>query len=179
MKTRPVLSFGSLYLSFLVGVLPVHAQERQETWFTVSDTHLDAMRGGFDVGGGLMVSLGISMVTYINGQLVTETAIAPTQLHQLNTEQASNLQEQLGTLNVVQNGPGNRWGNYQSPSNGDAVVHQLAGKGPGTVIQNSLNNQHIQNYTVLDVSSNASSLMQSNHWQHTLRDSLSSSGGLR
>lgn len=204
MKACHVWSVSSIAMGFMLSAMPLHAQEmelvhaavspsraantlvstaqREETWFTVPDALLDQMRGGFDVGGGLVLSLGISMVTYINGQLVTETVIAPMQLDQLNqlsSEQATQLKDQISSLTVIQNGPGNRWGNYQSPNDGSAAVHQVSGVGLGTVIQNSLDNQNIQNLTVLDINTNALGLMRSNNWQNTLRDSLSSAGGVR
>lgn len=204
MKACHVWSVSSLAMGLMLSAMPLHAQEmergeasvlpssaanpamstaaREETWLAVPDAQLDQLRGGFDVGGGLVLSLGISMVTYINGRLVTETAISPMQLDQLSnlsTEQVAQLKEKITSLTVVQNGPGNRWGNYQSPSDGSAAVHQVSGVGPGTVIQNSLDNQNIQNLTVLDINTNAAGLMRSNHWQNTLSDSLGSVGGVR
>lgn len=144
---------------------------------TVADAQLDRMRGGFDVGGGLMVSLGIQQATYINGQLLTQTSIPLTQLSQLNSAQAAVLRERLSALTVVQNGPGNRWGNIQSPSDGSALVTDVAGAGLGSVIQNSLNNQHIQSLTTIGVRSNALELMQSGSWMQSLRESMNSAMG--
>lgn len=149
----------------------------QEVWMTVADAQLDRMRGGFDVGGGLMVSLGIQQATYINGQLLTQTSIPLTQLSQLNSAQAAVLRERLSALTVVQNGPGNRWGNIQSPSDGSALVTDVAGAGLGSVIQNSLNNQHIQSLTTIGVRSNALELMQSGSWMQSLRESMNSAMG--
>lgn len=171
----------------------LHAQEISETiapsarpskvgeqiWHTVADAQLDRMRGGFDVGGGLMVSLGIQQATYINGQLVTQTVIPLTQLNQLTTAQAATLRERLNTLTVVQNGPGNRYGNIQSPSDGSALVSQIAGAGAGTVIQNSLNGQRIQQLTTIDATSNGMGLLRAGQWQQTLRDSMGAVGGIR
>lgn len=151
----------------------------EQVWITVADARLDQMRGGFDVGGGLIVSLGIAQATYINGQLVTQTVIPQAQLSQLSTAQATLLRDRLNTLTVVQNGPGNRYGNIQSPANGSAQVSQVAGAGPGTVIQNSLNGQHIQQLTTIDASSNALGLIRAGNWQATLRDSMGAVGGIR
>ena len=171
----------------------LHAQEISETiapsarpskvgeqiWHTVADAQLDRMRGGFDVGGGLMVSLGIQQATYINGQLVTQTAISLTQLNQLTSAQAATLRERLNTLTVVQNGPGNRFGAIQSPADGSALVSQIAGAGAGTVIQNSLSGQRIQQLTTIDASSNGMGLLRAGQWQQTLRDSMGAVGGMR
>jgi len=152
---------------------------REQLWYTVADAELDGLRGGFDLGGGLIVSLGIQQATYINGQLVTQTQIPLTQMDQLSAMQAAALRERLSSLSVVQNGPGNRWGNLQSPADGSAVVHQVAGAGPGTVIQNSLDGQRIQQWTTIDASSNALGLLRAGSWQQTLRDSMGLAGHLR
>ena len=151
----------------------------EQIWHTVADAQLDRMRGGFDVGGGLMVSLGIQQATYINGQLVTQTAISLTQLNQLTSAQAATLRERLNTLTVVQNGPGNRYGAIQSPADGSALVSQIAGAGAGTVIQNSLSGQRIQQLTTIDASSNGMGLLRAGQWQQTLRDSMGAVGGMR
>lgn len=153
-------------------------QGKEQIWHTVADAQLDRMRGGFDVGGGLMVSLGIQQATYINGQLVTQTVIPLTQLSQLTGAQAAALREQLNTLTVVQNGPGNRFGALQSGADG-AVASQIAGAGAGTVIQNSLSGQHIQQLTTIDATSNAMGLLRAGQWQQTLRDSMGAVGGMR
>lgn len=151
----------------------------EQIWHTVADAQLDRMRGGFDVGGGLMVSLGIRQATYINGQLVTQTAIPLAQLNQLTAAQAATLRERLNTLTVVQNGPGNRYGAIQSPADGSALVSQIAGAGAGTVIQNSLSGQRIQQLTTIDASSNGMGLLRAGQWQQTLRDSMGAVGGMR
>ena len=151
----------------------------EQIWHTVADAQLDRMRGGFDVGGGLMVSLGIQQATYINGQLVTQTAIPLAQLNQLTSAQAATLRERLNTLTVVQNGPGNRFGAIQSPADGSALVSQIAGAGAGTVIQNSLSGQRIQQLTTIDASSNGMGLLRAGQWQQTLRDSMGAVGGMR
>lgn len=157
----------------------VPSRAGEQIWHTVPDAQLDRMRGGFDVGGGLMVSLGIQQATYINGQLVTQTAIALTQLNQLTSAQAATLRERLNTLTVVQNGPGNRYGAIQSPADGSALVSQIAGAGAGTVIQNSLSGQRIQQLTTIDASSNGMGLLRAGQWQQTLRDSMGAVGGMR
>ncbi|MBP7353496.1 MAG: hypothetical protein KA964_10765 [Comamonas sp.] len=191
-KHLPAWCVASLVLAVVAPAL--QAQEMPETtvrasagpsraveqiWHTVADAQLDRMRGGFDVGGGLMVSLGIQQATYINGQLVTQTAIPLAQLNQLTAAQAATLRERLNTLTVVQNGPGNRYGAIQSPADGSALVSQIAGAGAGTVIQNSLSGQRIQQLTTIDASSNGMGLLRAGQWQQTLRDSMGAVGGMR
>lgn len=191
-KHLPAWCVASLVLAVVAPAL--QAQEMPETtvrasagpsraveqiWHTVADAQLDRMRGGFDVGGGLMVSLGIQQATYINGQLVTQTAIPLAQLNQLTAAQAATLRERLNTLTVVQNGTGNRYGAIQSPADGSALVSQIAGAGAGTVIQNSLSGQRIQQLTTIDASSNGMGLLRAGQWQQTLRDSMGAVGGMR
>lgn len=179
-RTRHLGTLCLAAASCLLAAPLLHAQtaaERgEQVWMTVADAQLDTLRGGFDVGGGLIVSLGINQATYINGQLVAQTTIPATQLSQLSLAQASVLRERLNTLNVVQNGAGNRWGDIQSPADGSAMVSQVAGAGAGTVIQNSLNGQRIQQWTTIDATSNAMGMLKAGNLNQTLRDSMASIG---
>ena len=61
----------------------------------ISDNALDRLRGGFDIGGGLMVNFGITRAVYINGDLVTQTTLNFGNLTGLTTAQASQLNEQI------------------------------------------------------------------------------------
>jgi hypothetical protein len=91
-----------------------------------SDRQLDDLRGGFSLGEGLMVSFGISRVTYINDLLVASTHLNLGPITRLTAQQAAILQApiastlegtaalQLGAGTPVglqsqwiQNGPGN------------------------------------------------------------------------
>ena len=67
--------------------VPVYAAEPL-VWRTVSDQHLETLRGGFDAGHGLRVGFGISRAVYINGALVTQTTLTLDRLSQLNPAQA-------------------------------------------------------------------------------------------
>lgn len=74
----------------------------------VGDSGLDEVRGGFDLGDGLLASLGIQQVAYIDGNLVTSTSINIPDIGQITPQQALALSAALGNLNlVIQNGPGN------------------------------------------------------------------------
>jgi len=153
--------------------------QREEIWMAVSDRKLEKMRGGFDVGGGLVVSVGLSLATTINGELVARTHIPSTQLTQLSTGQAELLRERLNSITLVQSGLGNQWGEHRSGNGNGTSVTQIPASGFGTVIQNTLNDQHIQHATIIDISSNASALLQSLSWQNTLRETLQNLGGVR
>ncbi|WP_295957858.1 hypothetical protein [Rhodoferax sp.] len=129
-------------------------------WHTVSDRTLDQLRGGFDVGGGLLVSFGITRTVYINGALITETSLNVGDLAKLTPAQALQLNGQLHGLNLVQNGPGN------------TVPANLANIGAGTIIQNTLNNQQINVQTMINASSNGLGMVRSMNAQGTINDAL-------
>lgn len=131
-------------------------------WMAVSDKRLDVLRGGFDAGGGLLVSLGITRAVYINGALITQTTLNFGRVTDLTTAQAAQLNRQLATLNLVQNGPGN----FVQPGAANGATG-------GTIIQNTLNNQQIVNQTVINASSNAMGMMRNLNLQNTLADTLS------
>ena len=111
-------------------------------WRAVSDSRLDTIRGGFDLGNGLVASLGIERAVYINGNLVTYTNVNIPDIAHITIPQATALSAALSTMNV-QNGPGNTF----DPSS-------LGQTAAATVIQNTLNNQTIRNVTTLNVSVN-------------------------
>lgn len=129
-------------------------------WRTVSNSTLDKLRGGFDIGGGLQVSFGITRTVYINGALITETTLSLGELSQLTPAQASQLNGQLAGLNLVQVGPGN-----SAPS-------AVANMGAGTVIQNTLSNQQINVQTLISASSNGLGMVRNMNVQGTIDDAL-------
>ena len=156
-----------LLLAALLGLAPCLPAQADAVWQAVSDRKLDRMRGGFDLGGGLLVSFGITRAVYVNGELVTQTSLDFGRLGSLTPVQASRLAEQMASLNLVQIGPGNR------------VDPDVLANGTGTIIQNTLNNQHIVNQTVIDARSNAMGMIKNLNLQHTLSEALSRSAGGR
>jgi hypothetical protein len=105
----------------------------------VGNAQLDAMRGGFDSGNGLLASFGIDRVVYINGNLATRTSVSIPDIDHMTTAQAHALAAVGGVLTVVQSGQGNTAA--LAPSGATA-----------TVIQNSLDGQHVQSLTTIDAS---------------------------
>lgn len=136
-------------------------------WRTVSESQLDKMRGGFDIGSGLMVSFGITRAVYINGALTTETSLNLGQLDQLTPAQAAHIGSQLGTVNLVQNGPGN------------TVQGGFTLQGPGTIVQNTLNNQNINVQTMINASSNGLGIIKGINTTRTITDALAGAVGAR
>ncbi|HEY8683048.1 MAG TPA: hypothetical protein VIM06_07740 [Rhodanobacter sp.] len=132
----------------------------------MSDSRLDATRGGFDVGNGLLASFGFERVVYINGNLVSSASVHVPDIARMTPEQASALSAVTGTLNVIQNGPGNTF----DPT----TLNHVMG---ATVIQNSLDNQNIQSVTTLDVAVNSLNTFRSLNLQDTLQAALIGSLG--
>ena len=131
-------------------------------WIAVSNKTLDQLRGGFDAGGGLMVSFGISRAVFINGQLVTSTSFQVGDTSRLTAAQLDTVTKQLpaqAQAQVVQNGPGNS-------VDGAATVPL------GVYIQNTLNNQSIRNQTIIQATSNSLSLVKNLNLQTTVNDAL-------
>jgi hypothetical protein len=110
----------------------------------VDDTELDRIRGGFEIGSGLEVSFGIEQATYINGVLQATTALIVPGLD------PALVQARLPAI-LIQNGTGNG----VSMSGMDGLP-----SGVLTLIQNTLDQQVIQNLTVIDATVTSLSLFR-------------------
>ena len=152
-----------LLLCALLGLGSALPARAEAIWEAVSDRTLDRLRGGFDVGGGLLVSFGITRAVYVNGDLVTQTSLNFGRVADLTPVQATQLAQQMAALNLVQVGPGN------------SVAPDVLANGTGTIIQNTLSNQHIVNQTVIDARSNAMGMIKNLNIQDTLSDALNRS----
>ena len=142
--------------------------EAGEMWLAVSHRQLDTLRGGFNLGDGLMVSFGISRVAYINEQLVASTTLQFGDITRLSAQQAARLGQQLMLQpQIVQNGPGNA-------VQAGAVSSPLA-----TVVQNTLNDQLVRTQTVIYVSSNGLSALRNMNLQATIQSALTNALGRR
>lgn len=127
----------------------------------ITDARLDTLRGGFDAGGGVMVSFGIQRAVEVNGQLITKTNFNIPDLARITPEQAQRAGAALAASNLVRNGVS------QIPS--------AQGTGGIFVIQNSLDNQVIRSTTTLNVSTTSLGMVQALNSLATLRDALVSS----
>lgn len=105
----------------------------------VDDARLMNIRGGFDIGNGLLASFGISRLVYINGDLVTHTSVNIPDMAHVTQAQLQALGSALGGIHIVRN------------DHGTNIVPASIGQSLGaTVIQNSLNNQQIRTSTTID-----------------------------
>ncbi len=134
----------------------------------VADASLDRSRGGFDAGGGLLVSLGIERLVSVNGQVRSSTAFTIADVGRLSGEQAKQAGAALAALNVLQNGPGNV---YLVPS-----TPPLQG---GTVLQNSLNDQVVRTQTVINTSVNSLNTLKALNFQDGVLTALRNVAGSR
>jgi hypothetical protein len=160
---RLVKRAAPLLLGALLGLTPCLPARADAIWQTVSNRTLDSQRGGFDVGGGLLVSFGITRAVYINGDLVTQTSLNFGRVADITPAQATQLARQMAALNLVQVGPRN------------SVAPDVLASGTGTIIQNTLNNQRIVNQTVINARSNAMGMIKNLNTQNTLSDALNRS----
>ncbi len=137
-------------------------------WTPVSASALDTARGGFRTPSGLDISLGIERVVSINGALVSRTSIALPDVARLSVEQGGQTGATLSAIKLIQNG-------------GDNMVHAaLAQQGPGgTVIQNTLDGQHLQSQTVIHASANSIGLLTTLNFQGSLGDAIARAAGSR
>lgn len=140
---------------------PIHAGEMTGWGVAASDNQLGVVRGGFDAGSGLVVSFGIERAVYVNGDLVTSTRLDIPNIGQTSVEQATALAAATSTVSIVRNGPGDTL---------DPAA--LARPTAGTVVQNSLNDQHIQALTTLDTTVNSLDLFKGLNLQDTLQTAL-------
>jgi hypothetical protein len=132
----------------------------------VIDRRLDAARGGFDLGNGLLASFGIERAVYINGNLVSSTSVNIPDISGITPDQAGALVGATGAVNIIQNGANNT----VDPATFD---HAMA----ATVIQNSLDNQDIRSLTTINASVNSQSMLRSLGLQESLQTSLIGSLG--
>lgn len=132
-------------------------------WLAASDRTLDKLRGGFDLGGGLVVSFGISRAVFLNGQLISSTSFDLGDITRLTGPQAAALGQQIvRQAQVVQNGPGN-------------TVEPAAATVPlATYIQNTLNDQTLRNQTVIQASSSGLGVIRSMNLQATINEAIAS-----
>jgi hypothetical protein len=138
----------------------VGAMPARDGWMALAEGDLDAMRGGFTTAEGLKVSFGIERAVYINGNLVTATSLnvaSPGGASAAQPVGAAN----AGSLALIQSGPGNAFLSGTVPASS-----------MGTVIQNTLNNQKIQNVTVINATVNSLEILKGINLQSSLRSAV-------
>ena len=126
----------------------------------VASSTLDDYRGGFVTDNGLAVTLGIERIVTINGNVAERSQLDLGDLGRLTSGQSSLTADTANQVRLIQNGGGTF--NVQM---GDSTLG-------GTVIQNSLSNQLINNQTIINASVNARGMLQAMNFQSSLSNAL-------
>lgn len=126
----------------------------------VAPASLDAYRGGFTDPNGLAVSLGIDRIVTVNGNVAATSSMNFGDLGSLASGKTQLSTDAANQLNLIQNG------------GGSFNVQLGSGAVGGTVIQNSLNNQIINNATIINASVDTRGMLQAMNFQSTLSNAL-------
>lgn len=130
----------------------------------LTDTSLDEIRGGFELAdSNLKFSFGIERAVFINGQLVASTVLNVKDLQLAagsGSPQVAITSAVPGSVAVVQNGGGN------------ALATQVGTGLATTVLQNSLDNQKIQNVTTVNATVNASQILRGMSVQSAVQNGI-------
>ena len=125
---------------------------------------LDEIRGGFELeGSGLKFSFGIERAVFINGTLIATTTmnIKDLQVTAGGSSAANALSTgSTGALGIIQNGAGNN------------VITQINPNVAGTVIQNTLNDQKIQNVTTINATVNSMQTLRTMSVQNAIQNGI-------
>jgi hypothetical protein len=127
----------------------------------VAPESLDAYRGGFVTDTGLAVTLGLERIVTINGNVADRSQLNLGDLGSLTAGRTTLPPDAANQLRIIQNGGGSVAVDFGPSALG------------GTVIQNTLNNQVINNATIINASVNARGMLQSLNFQNTLSNAIS------
>lgn len=136
------------------------ATDATDGWNAVDDGELAQVRGGFALGDGLLVSLGVERLVSINGSVVASTHFSIADMTQLSAAEAAMASDALGAV-VVQNGAGNL-----------AAPQAMQGLG-ALLIQNSVNDQAIRSQTTISTTVSNLAMLKAANFESSLRDALS------
>jgi hypothetical protein len=127
----------------------------------VDSATLDAARGGFLTGDGLIVNLGLERLVSINGKVVERSELQLGDLGKLARGEANIAPQAVGALRLIQNGD----------------LRTMAGNAAnllgGTVIQNTLNDQLIRNQTSINATVNTAGMLRALNFGSSLNNALS------
>lgn len=157
---------GALLIA-LSAMTTAHAGEPPVPVFgrPVAAASLDATRGGFEIAGGLSLSLGIERVVSVNGEILARTTIAIPDLSAMTADQARMTQDALGAARMIQIGGNNYAAADLNLPNG------------ATLLQNTLSGQDIRTATTISSTVNSMSLLKNINFQSTIRDAVVRSPG--
>lgn len=134
-------------------------------WAAVDDGTLEQARGGFELGNGMLVSLGVERLVSINGTVVVNSRFSIADMTQLSAAEARTASDALAAA-VVRVGPGN--------TVDPALPAQTLG---ALLIQNSANDQAIRSQTTINTTVGNLAMLKAVNFESALRDALSSAVG--
>lgn len=155
----------AMLLAGACGAAQAQAGAPVDGWTAVDADTLDQQRGGFDLPGGLNLSLGIERVVSVNGEVLSRTNVAIADMATMNAGQLLQARAALGSSQLIQLG-GNNF------AAGDLGLPNGA-----TLIQNSLNDQTIRAHTTITSTVNSMALIKDLNFHSTIRDAVVRSAG--
>lgn len=136
-------------------------------WQPLDAATLDRQRGGFtSTSGRLEVSLGIERQVSVNGAMVAQSRLEVANIGALSPAQAQETGAALSAVKLIQNG--------------GATISMAGLSGDflgGTIVQNTLNNQHIESRTLINASVNSADLLSALQFHGALSDALTRATG--
>lgn len=133
----------------------------------VAPETLDNYRGGFVTDTGLAVSLGLERIVTVNGNVAATSRVDFGDLGSLAAGRTMLSGDAANQVRIIQNGSGTVGVDFGPSALG------------GTVIQNSLNNQLINNATIINASVEGRGMLQSLNFQNTLSNALNTAASGR
>ncbi len=158
---------GAMYTCLcciLAGTTPARAAP--PGWVAVDAAALERLRGGFTSASGLQVSLGIERVVAINGQVQSRTSFHLADIGRLDPAQATLTRAALSDVKLIQNGHAN----MALAAFADATLG-------GTIVQNSLSDQHIESRTLINASVNSMGLLKAINFNGNVSDAIARAAG--
>lgn len=131
-------------------------------WTPVPDSALEDVRGGFDLGGGMVVSLGVERLVSINGSTVASSQFSIADLSRITASEAQLAREAVPQFAIVQNGAGN---SALPPAAGVQAMSAL-------LIQNTMNDQAIRSQTTINASVSSQALLTAMNFEGSMRAAL-------
>ncbi|WBS05447.1 hypothetical protein OU994_14775 [Pseudoduganella sp. SL102] len=160
MKSRALLATVSLAMLVSAGgtagtaAADTGAADATSGWVPVPSHVLADARGGFETGGGLLVSLSVDRVLSLNGNVIASGQLS------LDAPALAAGISPLSTFQIARVGEGSALVGAAQP---------LA----GLVLQNSANDQLIRSQTTIDATVNSLTMLKQAHFGDSLRESLS------
>lgn len=130
-------------------------------WVPVEPARLARMRGGFVTASGLSLSFAVQRSVHVDGVLVSYVHVDIPDVARITPSQAEEL-ARLSRAQVLQLGSGN-------------LVQ--SGSGAGFIVQNAMDNRHIQVQTTVDTAVNTLGLLQAINAADALTSALTGARG--